>query len=205
LPSYPNDQPSLYPNDDDAASDVERGADLSDDRVYRYRLWRVWDKTRRGVTWIMLNPSTADARTDDATVIRCRNFARSWGYGRIDVLNLFALRATDPRELWRHDIDYAVGPQTDEYLLLHLAERGPMLTHTNNHGRPHDDILVCAWGQNVRRTHQHRTQHVLRMLNGAGAFTHRVGESTTKEGQPPHPLRLRTTLQPVLFRAHPGH
>jgi hypothetical protein len=105
--------------------------------------------------------------------------------------------------LWRHEPDYAVGSQTDEYLLRHLAERGPMLTHANNNlAQPHADILVCAWGANGSRTN--RTQHVLQMLNRAGVFTHRVGESTTKEGQPPHPLFLRNTLQPVLFRADPG-
>jgi hypothetical protein len=199
MSAYPNDQPALY----DMGPNVARGADLSADGVYRYRLWRVWDATRRGVTWIMLNPSTADAHTDDPTVVRCMTYAQDWGYGRIDILNLFALRARDPRQLWAHEPDYAVGPQTDEYLLRHLAERGPMLTHTNNNlPQPHADILVCAWGANGSRTN--RTRHVLRMLHEAGVFTHRVGESTTKEGQPPHPLFLLKTLQPVLFRADPG-
>ncbi len=180
---------------------VEADAELSDDEVYRYRLWRVWDPTRPSVTWIMLNPSTADGRADDPTVVRCVEFARRWGYGRVYVLNLFAFRATEPRELRRHarehGVSSAVGPQTDERILGHLAAHGPMVSHP--HGdppRPNGNILVCAWGANGAKTE--RARHVLQMMNEAGAIMHRVGD-WTREKQPRHPLFLRQTEVPVPF------
>src|SRR5574337_242506 len=73
---------------------------------YRYRLTRELDgalfaaATARTITFIMLNPSTADANTDDPTIRRCKGFARGWGYGRLLIVNLFAFRATDPRDMW---------------------------------------------------------------------------------------------------------
>ena len=49
-----------------------RGATFSADRRYRYRLWRRWDGARPVVAFVMLNPSTADARPlyDVLTCIR---------------------------------------------------------------------------------------------------------------------------------------
>jgi hypothetical protein len=58
-----------------------RGAVLSDDGVYRYRLWRIWDDDRAPTAFLMLNPSTADATVDDPTLRRCIAFARRWGAG----------------------------------------------------------------------------------------------------------------------------
>src|SRR5271154_3410516 len=74
-------------------------ADISEDGLYRYWLTRTWDPTKPVLNWIMLNPSTADANKDDATIRRCMNFAKHWHYGGIAVYNLFAFRATDPKVL----------------------------------------------------------------------------------------------------------
>ena len=57
---------------------------------YRYWLWRLWDADLPHVCFCMLNPSKADAVTDDPTLRRCINFAKSWGYGSLSVVNLFA-------------------------------------------------------------------------------------------------------------------
>lgn len=204
MTGYLSDLPQSYRDEADMPPDTARGAYFSPDERYRYALWRVWDASLPGVTWVMLNPSTADDRNDDATVAKCMRFARRWGYGRVDVYNLFAFRARRPRDLRAHMALYgeasAVGPRTDQYLLRHLAQRGPMVTFLNNDlDRRHGDIVVCAWGANAARTD--RARHVLNLLTDAGAFLHRVGESTTKEGQPPHPLFLREDKVPVLFMA----
>jgi hypothetical protein len=73
---------------------VTARAEVSADGVYRYRLSRWWTEGITGVTWIMLNPSTASADVDDATIRKCQKFARAWGYGGISVFNIFALRST---------------------------------------------------------------------------------------------------------------
>ena len=75
------------------------GAVFSDCRKYRYTLWRIWDGNKPLVMIIGLNPSTADETSNDPTITRCKNFARSWGYGGVLVANLFGCRATSPNEL----------------------------------------------------------------------------------------------------------
>ncbi len=81
---------------------LERSARLSPDGVYRYQLSRVWDRDSLCQVWAMLNPSTADSEVDDPTIRRCMGFSKRAGYGGITVLNLYALRATNPRELLSH-------------------------------------------------------------------------------------------------------
>jgi len=66
--------------------------------TYRYRLER--DGPGEGATAvIMVNPSTADATDDDATIRKLRGFGARLGLGRLIVGNLFAYRATDVRAL----------------------------------------------------------------------------------------------------------
>ena len=77
---------------------LERNAVISACGRYRYLLTRRVGPGTRAVTFIMLNPSTADATRDDPTIRRCIGFARSWGIGGVDVVNLFAFRATEPRD-----------------------------------------------------------------------------------------------------------
>ena len=72
-------------------------AGISECGCYRYWLTRTWNPRRATLCWVLLNPSTADADRDDPTIRRCQGFARSWGYGGIVVVNLFAYRATDCR------------------------------------------------------------------------------------------------------------
>jgi hypothetical protein len=72
-----------------------RGAAFSACRRYRYRLWRMWDR-RPHCCFVMLNPSTADELANDPTVERCERRARAWGYGGLEVANVFAWRSTDP-------------------------------------------------------------------------------------------------------------
>ena len=62
--------------------------------MYRYSLWREWYADSPPVAFIMLNPSTADDRKDDPTIRRSIGFAHAWGFGALEVVNLFAYRAT---------------------------------------------------------------------------------------------------------------
>lgn len=76
---------------------MNTNAILSEDRKYRYVLSRIWDESKPMVMIIGLNPSTADETKNDPTIIRCIDFAKSWGYGGVYMLNLFAFRATLPK------------------------------------------------------------------------------------------------------------
>lgn len=80
-------------------ANIQRSAIISADQRYRYRLSRWWSDTLPWVTFLMINPSTADAFEDDATIRKCIGFADAWGFGGIDVVNLFALRSRDPLAL----------------------------------------------------------------------------------------------------------
>jgi hypothetical protein len=70
-------------------------AEISDCGRYRYRLTR---GSEPFVSWLMLNPSTADAREDDPTIRRCVNFALRWGYKGIYVVNIYPYRTSSPAE-----------------------------------------------------------------------------------------------------------
>jgi hypothetical protein len=147
------------------------GATFSADRRYRYRLWRRWDRSRSVVLFVMLNPSTADGRRDDPTIRRCIGFARAWGFGGVEVVNLFAYRATDPRELGR--VGDPVGPHNDRYIRRAIRR---------------SRLVVLAWGARARAR---------RLLSLRRA--HCLG--LTRAGQPRHPLYLRGDLEPVPVRA----
>ena len=84
---------------------VKKGAVI--DGPYRYSLTRIWDKSRLMVLWIMLNPSTADAMKDDNTIRKIVKISNHNGYGGLYVGNMYAYRATNPKELFEDDnIDY---------------------------------------------------------------------------------------------------
>src|SRR4051794_4930837 len=82
-----------------AAAPIAGSARFSPDRLYRYELVRRWGDGPAACNFLLLNPSTADERSDDPTIARCWRRARAWGFGALVVTNLFALRATDPRVL----------------------------------------------------------------------------------------------------------
>lgn len=75
------------------------GAQFSEDKRYRFSLWRVWDGSKPLIHFVLLNPSTADDTTNDPTVERCQRRADMMGYGGLIVTNIFAFRSTDPKEL----------------------------------------------------------------------------------------------------------
>ena len=161
-----------------------RDARLSDCGTYRYTLSRIWEPGLGNCLFVMLNPSTADALADDPTIRRCVGFARAWGYGSLSVVNLFALRATDPKALYRHADP--VGPDNDA--VIAAAARVA-------------DVVVAAWG--AHGTHRDRGDAVARLIaEVAGRAVHRL--SLTGDGQPGHPLYLKADLRPVLYSLSDG-
>lgn len=153
------------------------GALFCPDRVYRYALWRYWtDDFGKPAVFIGLNPSTADEHKDDPTVRRCIKFAKDWGYSGMYMLNLFALRATDPRVMMSHH--EPVGRRNDEEIVRYCGIAG---------------IVIAAWGNHGK--HLDRDAHVLRLIPNI----HHLG--LTKSGCPRHPLYLRATTEPMRLAA----
>src|SRR6266705_3414259 len=93
---------------------IEYGAVFDIIGRYRYSLWRAWSAYHPRIAFILLNPSTADEQRNDPTIRRCMGFARAWNFGSVEVVNLFAYRARDSRELLK--IDDPVGEENNYHL-----------------------------------------------------------------------------------------
>ena len=151
---------------------------FSADGTYRYLLVRRWDQPGPAMTCLMLNPSTADALADDPTIRRVLGFARREGAGTLNVVNLFALRATDPRELSRHPDP--VGPHNDEFILRHCTPGARVL---------------AAWGTGGQL--RGRAAEVAGRLRDHGAQLVCLG--VTAGGEPRHPLYVRANTPLASF------
>ena len=153
---------------------------FSEDRRYRYLLTRKVGTSQSRVLFIMLNPSAADEERNDPTIRRCIGFARDWGFGLLEVVNLFALMSTDPRGLL--DAEDPVGSDNDATIqsALRRAER-----------------VILAWGNHASR-HGERAAHVTKMALDLST-PHHLG--LTKLGFPKHPLLLPGDTRPMPFRS----
>lgn len=154
--------------------------------AYRYRLSRELGGART-VCWVMLNPSTADHERDDPTLKRCIGFARALGYGRLDVVNLFALRSSDPSALETHPDP--IGPANDEHIVA-VARAA--------------QLVICAWGAGGSLLD--RDAHVRGLLERAGVSLFAL--AFTGDGAPRHPLargrsRIPDDAKPILWSGGP--
>ena len=150
---------------------------FSEDETYRYLLTRTWGP-RPYVTWVMLNPSTADHEVNDPTIVRCMNFSRRWGLGGLTVVNLYGLRSTDPAALASHPDP--VGPENDRVI-------------AGNCEPP--QMVIAAWGSGFRQ--QDRPAKVAAIFAAAGRKLLCLG--VTKDGHPRHPLYVRGDTTPTPY------
>ena len=161
----------------ETANRISSGATFGPRRRYRYRLWRTWNSDEARVLFVLLNPSTADERVNDPTIRRCIGFAQTWGYGGVEIVNIFAYRSTDPAAL--REISDPIGPRNDYHIKA---------------ARRRSARCIAAWGNHG--AHLERGARVLRALG-------RLGEveclCETKTGQPGHPLYIsaRTLPRPI--------
>lgn len=147
---------------------------LSADQKYRYRLTRQVGLNGDGACcFVMLNPSTADATTDDPTIRRCIGYASAWDCERLEVVNLFAYRSTDPDTLYGMSKQAAIGPANDQ----HIVE-------ACNASR----IVVCAWGNHGKLHDRGAEVMALIRAQGAAPWALKINRGT---GQPSHPLYLK--------------
>lgn len=150
---------------------------ISECGLYRYRLEREThhpDREGRSVVaFIGVNPSTADATLDDATVRKWRGFATRWGHTHFVVGNLFAWRATDVGELAR--VADPKGPANDEHLAAMVADA---------------DLVVPCWGSRAKLPDRLRPRidDVRALLRKCGRPVEVLG--LTSSSDPRHPLML---------------
>ena len=139
---------------------ISATADIRGD--YRYRLTRVWDPELPTITFVLLNPSTADAEHLDPTLRRCVGFAKRDGFGGMVILNLYAFRSASPKVM-RAAAD-PVGSEND----------GVLASATG--------VVVAGWGINADAARVAQAVALLPPLQALGV---------TKRGHPRHPLYVR--------------
>lgn len=156
---------------------ISQKAMMSPDEKYRYVLIRTWNTLAtdpfglRYVIFVGLNPSTADATVDDPTIRRCVNYAKAWGFTGMGMLNLFALRATQPSDMMK-EIE-PVGEFNDKWIKYFTEDAG---------------LVVACWG--AHGSFLGRDKVVRAMI------PHLNYLRLTKQGHPAHPLYLPGNLEP---------
>lgn len=154
---------------------MRRECTESRDGRYRYVLKITWRPTLPAALFCMLNPSTAGKLYDDPTSTKCITLADRWQCGSVILVNLFARRATDPRDM------KALGPAAcgmfnDHHIMWQCKTAGK---------------IVCAWGNHG--THRGRDAVVIALMRRAGHKLWCLGEN--KNGTPEHPLLVEHARQ----------
>lgn len=194
-----------------SADYLDKGAIIDASGTYRFRLWREWRLGDNRAIWdmwidhngrpvvdgeghqlgdplscvfIMLNPSTADCAQDDPTIRRCVSFARRFGFDRLEVVNLFAFRATSPADLLKVGAEAdPVGSENEWHVAKALDNAG---------------LIVCAWGAHGGHLDQDET-----MMGWIDVHNYRdapvVCLGQTKDGFPRHPLYLKSDAEPAPY------
>lgn len=143
---------------------------------YRYSLTRSWNTTRsKPLTFIMLNPSKADAEHNDPTVFACIQFAKELNYDHLDIVNLFAYRSSLPSDL--RLANDPIGTDNDHYLLKSAELAKQIILAWGNWGcflNRHEAVLQLL------RPHQQKLYYLKR----------------NHSGQPGHPLYIKRNTQP---------
>ena len=116
--------------------------------------------------FVCLNPSTADAETEDNTSRVCINYAKRWGYGGLLIGNLFAYCSTDQSALYQ--VTDPIGPENDAWLKKLPSEAA---------------LVVCAWSDTG--AYKDRDKTVLGFLQKPHCL------KRLKSGRPGQPLYKR--------------
>ena len=153
---------------------MKKNATFSDCRKYRYALWRTWDSEIPYAMFVGLNPSTADETENDPTITRCIDFAKQLGFGGLCMANLFAFRATQPKDL--KQAKDPVGDANDKWLSKLHRDAG---------------LVVAAWGNDGKFLG--RADEVTKQLSNLYCL------KINKSGEPAHPLYLKKGLKPTPY------
>ena len=160
----------------------ESVAHFSSCEKYRYWLRRDWDLSLKAISFLMLNPSTADEIENDPTIERCQRRAIAMGYGSMIIVNLFPFRMTDSTLL-----------NTIDDLLGDVSQANDSIVRAVELS----DMTVCGWGKHPLAAP--RADAVMLMLTQAN-LQHKVKcLQLNADGSPQHPLYIAYAKQPVPF------
>lgn len=147
---------------------------FSKDRIHRYVLIREWDLSKPSLMIVALNPSTADEKKNDPTVTRCIGFAKKWGFGKLLMMNIFAFRATLPKDLFNSE--NPIGDENDHWLKKLIKQADKVVLAYGNHGK-----------------FKNRHDEILKMIDNPYCI------KKTKTEMPGHPLYLKYTKGPIIY------
>ena len=150
---------------------IIKSAVFSPCRKYRYSLSRTWDINQKIILFIGLNPSTADEAHDDPTIRRCLFYSSRWGFGGLIMVNLFAFRATLPKDL--ENSKHPVGRDNNQFII---------------HAHKEASMTIAAWGNDGDL--YNRDQEVLEIISNPMCL------KVNKTGQPAHPLYQKKDIKP---------
>ncbi|UDW83761.1 DUF1643 domain-containing protein [Pasteurella canis] len=156
-------------------AEMNKNAIFSNCRTYRYVLWRIWEPELPKITFIGLNPSTADESEDDPTIRRCINFAKKWGYGGIYMVNLFAYRSTDKSLIYQ--VPQPIGQDNDKYILQFSQQ---------------SEKVIAAWGNTG--SYLSRSQQIYQMVPNLYCL------AINKTSEPKHPLYTHSNSVPQRYK-----
>lgn len=157
---------------------IKKDACIDESGRYRYWLMRQWgENSDNFVNFVMLNPSTADAKDDDPTVRCCIRFAKSFKFDGMYITNLFAFRTKDPKELKKQP--KPIGSEND----IHLRKKAKI-----------SKTVVVTWSNHG--SFMNRDKEVISILNQEKTI-YCLGKN--KSGQPTHPSRLKSNTNLIKF------
>ena len=154
----------------------------SEDKKYRYLSCQRIGPSDNRLLFIMLNPASTIETLNNPSKHRqtrtlCINFARRWGFGLLEVVNLFALEARTPKILFM--ANDSVGPKNDEWI-CDAVERV--------------DKVVMAWGRHG--SYRNRSKNVLEKMLPIKVPYYLM---QTKGGEPKHPIGIPKDAQPIAW------
>ena len=156
-------------------------ATFSEDNLYRYTLTRKWGIMDKSLIITMMNPSTASESILDPTIRKVLQWSIIWGYDKLIVLNLFAYRSTEMKQIFQ--VSNPIGPDND-YHIIETLENNKLSLH------------IAAWGKKgnfLERDHQIRT-----FYTNLGIPLHYL--VLNSDGTPSHPLYLSKNTTPTLWK-----
>lgn len=163
----------------------KKGAIISDDGIHRYSLWRKWGNGEKFLTFIGLNPSTADSNDDDPTIRRCIQFGKDLNYDGIYMINLFTFRATKPDDM--KSTHHNLNGLLSFYNMSLVAQKSHM--------------IIAAWGNHGSYLSRNSVvEGYITSLMNRNLYCLEIN----KNGSPKHPLYIKSSAKPILYSAKVG-